>query len=1733
MAESTAQQVAIEKPAASTNDKNIPWPDFSNALFKDLEIKMFMLSRGRRYLILQNGENYPFQAKEMGFVRSASGVWVRPEGQITSQMFRQWQQVIPNIGIKKVAPEDVVIGDSLQKTAVQDLLSKSDALGYNRLGQLVYRLHENDRRFTKNPRGWKIAWEPENYQEEDGNRDLQPDIFLRAMEGDYASLLRCAEGALFSLSSGHIESVDDIGKLASIAQVSQSDLAGAIADAITRSYTATRGIARDAFDVARDLEERVVFQTGALPAPLQVALSRLLGNEMELRNAKVTFSADIADLGIALRIPRTAELSALTANDAEAQRAGAMARGNHSAIRLETHDDRVAFHNGSDVVIHKMSSLDLDEVEALHDYRAADGRTVLIIDADPEPTQDEVEKFLREIGRGLHVENSAIVSGSYITKNIGGRSQVVVSIGPRRTAPLSVNEVIIPEKLELLDNADAWRFGMDTLHSRRISEEATRIANGSARSTDDASRENLDPDADVSQGTLSDDGTDYQVPYISACRELGEPEALLPRHLDGASRKALEHLVRRRGNIVEFLCDQLHWTKDQLAENLSPEQADAVALWIDARLTRDPSENSVIFADGTGTGKGRELATTMIWSALRGEVSIFLTENVKLLNDIWNDIREMKMTHLFNPLVTNQTKNSVIVDLNTHEPLFPPVDSATLEAMYESGRIPDGVNLVMGSFTQLNKTPQSSNRVSWFRKVVRETHLVTDESHVAAGNGITSRNVQAMIRDAQHHTPGSGTWSKDIRAIPFYHRAIPNSLPINQLVPIFRKGGITAQEAFTSMMVSSGRMVRREMSLSKVEFSTVADAEIGLSTSTDSKLTIGASSADRAVRNRAIAADVSASLAEIAKFAGLVRKHIQQRDAELAADQRRRVRNRNQTNDGDIQAIKGTSASIGSPLHQFSRVFEAALIADLAVEEGLKAIEADEKPVFVTDLTGENYMSQILEDGENRIPTIKDALNRIILMSCKYRRMGQTRIAIEENEDLHDEYERVKAVIATLPDFPILATDVIKGELRKRNISFSEISGRKHEVIESNIVPRNDTDPSETIHDFQSGDLDSLFLGKPGFTGISLHSSEKAKDQRKRNMLMVLPPQDILQLFQVFGRVVRRKQVTGASITWLSSGLPASLKLAMYTERHMQRLSANTTSNRENAVSRGDLIPDIFNSVGHEVCFRFLESNPILAERMGLADMVREAIEDDESLGSLDGTWANKMMTYMHLLHPDEQDRVMAEIFEEYEQVIEELDGRNENPLRTKALLGTCKVINKEVFDGVEGGTGDREPVYLVEVEHTQDLDPMRSEEVLALVDNAEAEVSRAQMSDDPIFKGASRRSCVRNPSEVANMIRSRELDFLTEALERHNAKSADSQFDSVESALRNFTQNGTNKNRVRKTADLIEDLTNTLPKLRPGASIINYRADRLDSAEGIITDIVCPTPGNEMKLGHYRLSVVWPGEEKPQNISLSFILSSSEVFIGEGIHGRQADKIIKSFDADDAGQVTKSRHFLMGNILEALRISTSMEKPLGQISTFTDENGVVHRGLLIKEAAQALDLLPVSIAEAAVAAEVISRPGGTDLYSTSQLKPSKGVVIRRGANGADQRPETFLVRYPTTKGADSDIYESDAINRRIANIGTKRGRPTLEVTAYELPTILKELTDAGVTFYAPPSVRQMTNEIATDRAEANRASSNEHLHQVVVNLDNREISNRIPEDNTQSNDNVGFDDDAINMLMG
>src|SRR5690606_16870688 len=87
-----------------------------------------------------------------------------------------------------------------------------------------------------------------------------------------------------------------------------------------------------------------------------------------------------------------------------------------------------------------------------------------------------------------------------------------------------------------------------------------------------------------------------------------------------------------------------------------------------------------------------------------------------------------------------------------------------------------------------------------------------------------------------------------------------------------------------------------------------------------------------------------------------------------------------------------------------------------------------------------------------------------------------------------------------------------------------EISARSTRVVDGRYAAMPPRDRNETISRFNSGAVDMLVITKAGSTGISLHASTRFKDRRRRMLIELEIPSNVVERIQFWGRVIRRGQ---------------------------------------------------------------------------------------------------------------------------------------------------------------------------------------------------------------------------------------------------------------------------------------------------------------------------------------------------------------------------------------------------------------------------------------------------------------------------------------------------------------------------------------------------------------------------------------------------------------------------------
>src|SRR5690606_38346754 len=200
---------------------------------------------------------------------------------------------------------------------------------------------------------------------------------------------------------------------------------------------------------------------------------------------------------------------------------------------------------------------------------------------------------------------------------------------------------------------------------------------------------------------------------------------------------------------------------------------------------------------------------------------------------------------------------------------------------------------------------------------------------------------------------------------------------------------------------------------------------------------------------------------------------------------------------------------------------------------------------------------------------------------------------------------------------------------------------------------------------FQNGKYEGIVITRSGSTGISLHATDRFEDSdiRQRNFIVAQKAANIAEFLQWMGRVNRKGQVVPPRITSLESGLPAELRTTMMHNAKLRRLSANTTSNRQNANLEGDEF-DLLNDVGERVALDWLLENPDIARDLDIELPTDLDERDDAQRFSQDCPYINKLMGRLLMVSVAQQEEILRAITVRFADKLDELTQRGVNPFR-------------------------------------------------------------------------------------------------------------------------------------------------------------------------------------------------------------------------------------------------------------------------------------------------------------------------------------------------------------------------------------------------------------------------------------------------------------------------------------
>lgn len=1103
----------------------------------------------------------------------------------------------------------------------------------------------------------------------------------------------------------------------------------------------------------------------------------------------------------------------------------------------------------------------------------------------------------------------------------------------------------------------------------------------------------------------------FQVPYVPASK-LGTPVAMVPVNLAESTQSALARVTATHGDVDSFVAARLDMTVHELARALSPEQVDAVAVMLDA-IDRG---RAPILADQTGLGKGRVVAALMLAAAVAGRPVVFITEKANLFSDIWRDVTDIgAAARLGTPFLLNSKSRIVDVTSDDGKVLFDAWKDADIARVVKSGKLPEGASLLFATYSQFNR--MGSAKAEFLASVSKGALVLQDETHNAGGDSNQQKVIDAATAPAAAVVRSSATFARRASGLLAYRGVLPPSLAVDDSAEMLAAGGTELAEALSQYLCEDGVLVRREHDLSGLSINVVVDS-------------------GRRDRNRAMADSLAPVLARMAKLSRMVDDEIETRNEEA------------ERQGGKASREKWYAANFGSRLSSLVRHFVTALSVDLCVDRCVAALVAGEKPVVVIESTMESLMRELASDGDAQSdeasddegavegakpPDFRAALStmvdRIMHMSVRRGRDDPEKVPVEDPFCVA-EAEAVRRLIEAFPDLSLSPIDDIRDRIEEegRRLHASgeipapwkadEISARKMRVRGGVYETMKAQDRNATIVGFNGGALDALVITRAASTGLSLHASEKVRDRRRRRMIELQIPSNVVERVQFWGRVNRRGQVSVPGFETLCTGLPLQMRILAMENRKVASLSANVSANAENASAMD--VPDIIDSVGNEAARRILEDRPRLAERMCIAMRVDPETAEQELYH------VNKLLQRLCLLPSDEQDEVFAQLVSDYEDLLAALRASGKTPRGVRELDGVWRVISREPYEPgcAADGTVFGRPVDLVRMEATIEKEPMGSQQVSAMIAASRARLASAcGKAAGPFFE------------DERKEIKSSRRKVLNAALA--------GRFISSDSALAS-----PGPNAVKAAAARITWLMDTLAYIQPGGTM-TVPGDEGEPRMATILDVRAPGEGENHLPGRWAVRFAAPGDTSPREVSLATIMRDRQYDVHRIRPGMLPDSGHSHFDLAPRGKVREVRTFLDGNLVKAVAIAAECQA--GSMVTYTDESGRRRRSVLVSR--RGMKALADRSMKADTPDEAISlMRSGRALFSRPAARAT-GLVISADGKG-------FLVQVP--RGKEGKALEEGPLKELGLDFRPVRDHRAARLTASDAPAAIAALLSAG-----------------------------------------------------------------------
>lgn len=1047
-------------------------------------------------------------------------------------------------------------------------------------------------------------------------------------------------------------------------------------------------------------------------------------------------------------------------------------------------------------------------------------------------------------------------------------------------------------------------------------------------------------------------------------------------------RKSMAELEKAHGNIDDYVAGELGYPASELGQYFAAEQIDAIGLAIH-NLSQGAG---FIIGDQTGVGKGRVNAAIIRWAKRQGMIPVFVTRQTTLYGDMVRDLSDIGMEG-FTPLPTNNGltgKDAIpLPDGRTLKTASSAKHENVLREALENGL--DGYDAVFTTYDQMKGTGNKPTpRRDFLSQLAPKALFILDESHSAGGSASgdsweskgkaapVSKFVRELLQKSLNGVfYSSATYAKSPKVMDLYMKTDMRHAmnDISDLAEAISRGGIPMQQVVASQLAEAGQYIRRERTWGGADVETQ-------SVKTDTRR----------------ADDCADALHAIMLFDRAKQKAVEEANDAAAASGGLAFDNQGANED----AMKSTS--FATVMHNLIAQAMLAQKVDAIVNGADEALKHGEKPVITLSNTMESAIKEYAQDndlgtGDAIGLSFKDLFLRYLQKVRQVTIKDSNGNAVETRPLTDKElgtaavrrFKEAEAIInrSNLDELPVSFIDSIAQGLRERGYTVGEITGRTAGIDYSGETPvlatRKDSNSlrAKVIDGFNNGGVDALILNSSGSTGISLHASERFKDQRRRTMIIAQPDLNIDTFMQTLGRIFRTGQVVPPKYVLLFTDIPAEKRPAAILAKKMASLNANTTATKDSDASFQN-IPDFMNEYGDRVAKAVIAENEELHERMG--NPLEKLKEDEDSA-------MRKLTGYIPLLPVKEQARLYELLESEYNDLIAQEEALGTLDLEAKALPLDAILEREE------------------EIAPKKDVGPANSPFTAA----AKLGTYSVKRLGRP-FPAA----------KVREMVAVAEAVDVDEQVRRYDKWLAKRLEDLSPESREGFAE------RSRKTLNVFRYLAE---RFRPGVpvSISNGRDGSV--LKGIVTKVYQKgTPDNPLALSTWKAEIAVADASKKLVAAFSQIENAEDSGLVFEPWGELSSEDV--YAALDSGQSDSREqvHIATGNILAAYE-----RLGKGKVIQFEDHDGNIIPGIMLPKDTNLNELLngidiPLSPAQAMEFLSKLDRG-----FGAVKTEDKNFVLTRTGA-------DSYTIAVPASKAKGAAFYLNGGILKAAGRDFAKAG---------------------------------------------------------------------------------------------